>query len=98
VFRELKDPANDHLVKLVQTARSMGSSEAKAIASDAMCRRLSERGKCRHPQHARPSMSGFGINVNALMKTCGWTANASSRDEKSNFDSMSWVAGLVLIG
>lgn len=62
------------------------------------CSALSEEGKCRHPQYARPSMSGFGINVSELMKTCGWSSDINVRKADSSADSMSWVAGLILIG
>jgi predicted metal-binding protein len=61
------------------------------------CRRLSEDGQCRNPKHARPSMSGFGINVNDLIKKCGWLPNLNN--EKTTPDNkISWVAGLIMIG
>ncbi|MBI9084949.1 MAG: DUF2284 domain-containing protein [Desulfobacterales bacterium] len=62
------------------------------------CRRLSEDGQCRHPESARPSMSGFGINVSQLMQTCGWPAKINVRRAESDPEAMTWVAGLVLIG
>jgi hypothetical protein len=43
-------------------------------------------------------MSGFGIDVSALMKTCGWPANINVRETESDADSVSWVAGLIMIG
>jgi hypothetical protein len=43
-------------------------------------------------------MSGFGINVSELMKTCGWSSDINVRKADSSADSMSWVAGLILIG
>jgi len=59
---------------------------------------LSEGFECRHPQHARPSMSGFGINVSELMKSCGWSSEINVREGESDSEYMSWVAGLILIG
>jgi predicted metal-binding protein len=47
-----------------------GSCKQIFCADETDCARLSEAGECRHPSTARPSMSGFGINVVELMKTC----------------------------
>lgn len=62
------------------------------------CRRLMEDGECRYPDAARPSMSGFGINVSELMSTCGWPKDIRVRETDATEGSMSWVAGLVLVG
>jgi predicted metal-binding protein len=88
-----------------QTAIKMGCSDSKAFAGGsckkifcndhATCRVLSESKECRHPESARPSMSGFGINVSELMKTCGWDGEIKMPEDA---DAMSWVAGLILIG
>jgi hypothetical protein len=43
-------------------------------------------------------MSGFGIDVFELVKTCGWPANVNTGKAASDPDSMSWLAGLVMIG
>lgn len=60
------------------------------------CLYLTEKKSCRNPQHARPSMSGFGINVASLMHSAGWDARTLNESE-SDGESMSWVAGLVLL-
>jgi len=60
------------------------------------CRRLSEDGPCRHPEAARPSMSGFGIDVMALVQTCGWPVIAGAGEPGG--EALSWLAGLILIG
>lgn len=62
------------------------------------CRVLSEGGKCRHPDHARPSMSGFGINVSKLMETAGWTMHRSLPGVAPSKTTMLTVCGLVLLG
>jgi predicted metal-binding protein len=62
------------------------------------CPVLLQRGNCRYPQYARPSMSGFGINVSELMKVCGWPAEFTAHEAEAAADSMSWIAGLILIG
>jgi predicted metal-binding protein len=91
-----------------QAAVRMGYSAPKAFAGGSCkknfchehtgCRIVSEGGECRHPQYARPSMSGFGINVSELMKVCGWPADINIREAGSGTDSMSWVAGLIMVG
>lgn len=75
-----------------------GGSCKKIFCGDrAACAVLETSGECRHMDFARPSMSGFGIDVSALMTACGWQAHPADR-EKSREDSLSWVAGLVLLG
>jgi predicted metal-binding protein len=91
-----------------QEAVGMGYSASEAFAGGSCkrifchehleCRRLSENGECRHPQHARSSMSGYGVDVFELMKTCGWPVNVNPRESEPEADSMSWVAGLIMIG
>ncbi|RPH52522.1 MAG: DUF2284 domain-containing protein [Desulfobacteraceae bacterium] len=61
------------------------------------CLALSEKGKCRNPQYARPSMSGFGINVAELFKTAGWPFGRAANNSDSDSTQMANVCGLVLI-
>jgi len=91
-----------------QAAMKAGYPASKAFAGGSCktifcydrtaCRVLSKEAECCYPQYARPSMSGFGINVSKLMKTCGWPSDHTIRRSGTDPDSMSWVAGLVLIG
>jgi predicted metal-binding protein len=86
-----------------QEAIKIGFLKAKAFAGGSCkqifcdehgaCRVLSEEGECRNPEQARPSMSGFGINVSELMRACGWPAEMGTTQEP-----MSWVSGLILVG
>lgn len=62
------------------------------------CRKVSQQGQCRHPHHARSSMSGYGVNVSALIKTCGWQTKLNTAESGSEGDAMSWMAGLVMVG
>lgn len=55
-------------------------------------------GECRHPEESRPSLSGFGVNVSKLMKSCGWDTKIEMVQSASDDGKMSWVAGLVLFG
>ena len=61
------------------------------------CRVLSENKSCRNMEVARPSMSGFGIDVTQLMKTSGWSGQKADEADASDKDAMSWVADLVML-
>lgn len=62
------------------------------------CLVISGKGECRHPNIARPSMSGFGINVSELMKTAGWQMDRITSETDPDAVTMGMVCGLVLIG
>ena len=62
------------------------------------CQRIEEKGPCRHPDLARPSMSGYGIDVFQLVKSCDWETNPNQEEELPDEDQLSWVAGLIMIG
>jgi len=62
------------------------------------CRVLGEGGECRNADRARPSMSGFGVNVSKLMRVAGWTLRWRSPGAGKGEASLGTVCGLVLIG
>ncbi len=75
-----------------------GGSCKKIFCQDhVFCRLVSDDGKCRNSRYARPSMSGFGINVSELMHSAGWPAEINVRETDHDQESMTWVAGLVMI-
>jgi predicted metal-binding protein len=88
-------------------AVKMGFADAQAYAGGSCknafcheypeCQALSEKGECRHPEYARASMSGFGINVARLFETCGWTRGRGKDSLESTETKMESVCGLVLI-
>ena len=85
----------------------MGFKEARAFAGGsckdifchqyAECLVVSKKGKCRNPEHARPSMSGYGINVTKLFEASGWELNRAIRDKDSTAPRIANVCGMVLI-
>lgn len=91
-----------------QSAARMGYVNSKAYAGGSCknifcndhpaCRAIGEGGECRFPEKARPSMSGFGINVSKLMKAAGWTLERADRKAPAASDSTASVCGLVLVG
>ncbi|MCG6911007.1 MAG: DUF2284 domain-containing protein [Deltaproteobacteria bacterium] len=80
-------------------ARSYAGGSCKELfcPDRAECRVLAATGKCRNPDHARPSMSGFGIDVAALFKTAGWEMSWIMDAEGALLSKMANVSGLVLI-
>ncbi|MCD6425541.1 MAG: DUF2284 domain-containing protein [Anaerolineales bacterium] len=89
-------------------ARKMGYARSSGFAGGSCkelfcqdhlsCRRVEENGPCRHPDLARPSMSGYGIDVFQLIKSCGWKTNFNHEEGLPAEDQLSWVAGLVMLG
>ncbi len=75
-----------------------GSCKELFCADHLRCRRIEENGQCRHPDLARPSMSGYGIDVFQLIKSCGWQTNLNQQEQIPAKDQLSWVAGLIMIG
>lgn len=90
-----------------KNAVEMGFKDAQAYAGGSCkkifcyehseCLALSEKAECRHPQYARQSMSGFGINVLELFRTAGWKMNRATRDAGQEVAGISNICGLVLI-
>jgi len=90
-----------------RSAVTMGFAGAQAYAGGSCkkifchdhpeCLTLSEKGGCRNPAYARPSMSGFGINVAKLYEAAGWSMGATTRDSVSTGDKTASVCGLVLV-
>jgi predicted metal-binding protein len=90
-----------------QEAIALGFSETKSFAGGSCknlfcreehsCRVITEKGSCRNPDLARPSMSGFGVNVAKMLQVAGWPLKMGHQKEFSEKDDLSWVAGLIVI-
>jgi predicted metal-binding protein len=88
-------------------ARNTGWEKSKAFAGGSCkelfcadqkdCRVVTEHEPCRHMETARPSMSGFGIDVTQLMTSCGWSGQKAEKSDAVDKPSTSWIAGLVLL-
>jgi len=74
-----------------------GSCKPSFCAEYQSCRVIAEKGQCRYPDQARPSMSGYGVNVGELMKSCGWSTDLFVPPSNSREEQLAWVAGLVLL-
>lgn len=103
VFKLLHEIA----ARIEQTAVDRGCPDARAFAGGSCkkifcpdqpdCRVARRGGSCRHPDHARPSMSGHGVNVARMMETAGWKMDKITRDTVPDAVPMGSVSGLVLI-
>jgi predicted metal-binding protein len=74
-----------------------GSCKASFCHDQPNCRVITEKGECRHLDHARTSMSGYGVNVGELMKSAGWSTKLFTTNNHDEQDQLAWVAGLVLL-
>lgn len=61
------------------------------------CPALSGNGACRYPLRARPSLSGFGIDVAALFETAGWRLRLADPRAAAAADKTVDLCGLVLL-
>jgi predicted metal-binding protein len=107
--RELFHLLHEIAAGIEQAAIRRGLTRAKAFAGGSCksifchehleCQALAGHGECRHRQAARPSMSGFGINVAELLRLVGWSAAGGEtlgRPDRSA-DKTAFVCGLVLL-
>ncbi len=107
-IREIMQLLHEIAAAIEQAAREKGFPEAKAFAggsckklfcSDhAECAVLAGKPACRNPLKARPSMSGFGIDVSRLMQTSGWKLEKITKKTDPQEISMGTVSALVLMG
>lgn len=72
-----------------------GSCKELFCESETSCLVLSG-GDCRHPEVARQSMSGYGVNVKELVASAGWTLHPITSDTSPETQPTSLVVGLVL--
>ncbi len=103
IFRLLHELA----AGIERQAIARGFPEARAYAGGSCkqifchdkpeCRVMAGKGPCRNPQSARPSMSGFGIDVAGLVRTAGWQERLAAAEGVPGDTRMSPVYGLVLV-
>ena len=93
---------------LEEEARSLGFSASRGFAGGSCkelfcqehlsCQQASEGGPCRHPDLARPSLSGYGVNVFSLVESCGWSTQLEAGQAPGDNAALSWVIGLIMLG
>ena len=80
-------------------ARGLAAGSCKRIfcAEEKNCRVIAESGPCRHPDLARPSISGLGVNFFELARCVGWSINKITRESRPDQIPMGLMAGIVLL-
>ena len=80
-------------------ARGFAASSCKRIfcPQEKDCRVLSGKGNCRHPEAARPSISGLGVNFFELSRTVGWPIQRITSESDPEAIPMGLMAGIVLL-
>jgi predicted metal-binding protein len=102
--REVMGLLHEVAAAVERSAAALGWPAASALAGGSCkylfchqekdCPVLAGAGGCRHPDTARPSMSGFGIDVTRLMESAGWTMRRAGDAETS----VAPVVALVMLG
>jgi predicted metal-binding protein len=80
-------------------ARGLAAGSCKRIfcAGEKDCRVIADAGPCRHPDLARPSISGLGVNFFELARTVGWSIDKITRESDPDQVPMGLMAGIVLL-
>jgi len=103
VFARLQKTAAAIEQKAVQAgfacARAYAGGSCREIFCHAHgdCLPLLQKGECRYPQYARPSMSGFGIDVARLFEAAGWIMRMARSSPDPGETQMADICGLVLV-
>jgi predicted metal-binding protein len=107
--RELFHLLHEIAAGIEKAAVARGLTRAKAYAGGSCksifchdhpeCQALAGPGTCRNPQSARPSMSGFGINVAELLRSAGWHAAGDATLGRPDMTAgkTTYICGLVLL-
>lgn len=74
-----------------------GSCRRIFCTEETHCRVLEGDGDCRHPEAARPSISGLGVNFFELSRAVGWPIHKITRDSNPDDVPMGLMAGIVLL-
>lgn len=75
-----------------------GACKQLFCAGDPDCAVIARGAPCRHPDCARPSMSGFGVDVARLMAAAGWTFTPLTAASRPANAPTAPICALVLVG
>jgi predicted metal-binding protein len=80
-------------------ARGLAAGSCKRIfcAEERDCPVMADEGPCRHPELARPSISGLGVNFFELARSVGWSIEKITRESRPDQVPMGLMAGIVLV-
>ena len=74
-----------------------GSCKNIFCSSHYQCQVLSAGGPCRNPDSARPSMSGYGVNVKDLAGALNWPMESTVSDPTAGQMPTALLAGMVVV-
>lgn len=74
-----------------------GSCKQLFCGKETDCAVLARGARCRHPDCARPSMSGFGIDVARLMLAAGWAFTPAAGNSGTEHPPNAPICALVLM-
>jgi predicted metal-binding protein len=74
-----------------------GSCKNIFCSSHYQCQVLSAGGPCRNPDSARPSMSGYGVNVKDLAGVLNWPMESTVSDPTAGQTLTALLAGMVVV-
>jgi predicted metal-binding protein len=105
--REASLLLHETTVAIEQQAQALGFTRARGYSSGACkktlcnehagCAALENGGRCRHPDKARPSLSGMGVNWHELSKTLGWVMQKTEDGDLNPRTETIMMAGLVFL-
>jgi predicted metal-binding protein len=80
-------------------ARGLAAGSCKRIfcVEEKDCQVLATHSVCRHPNAARPSISGLGVNFFELARAVGWSIHRITRTSDPKEVPMGLMAGIVLL-
>ena len=80
-------------------ARGLAGGSCRRIfcPDEPHCRVIAARGECRHPDKARPSISGLGVHFFDLSRAVGWPINKITSESQPQEVPMGLMAGIVLL-
>ena len=99
VHETAADLENQALACGYAAARGLAAGSCKRIfcAEEPTCRVIAKNESCRHPDKARPSISGLGVNFFELARSVGWPMKKITRDSRPDDVPMGLMAGIVLL-
>lgn len=75
-----------------------GSCKALFCSDYSACNVLSGQGECRHPDQARQSMSGMGVDFLELSRRLDWKPSKITKDTDPDQEPTGSMAGMVFLG
>jgi len=103
IFRKVYEIASELEGFLIEAGYSLAKGFAAGSCKPVFCKKvpcraLINRGSCRVPSLARPSMEALGMNVFKLVRDAGWEVYPIGRDSDPKEIPQGLLAGLVIVG